>query len=132
MRLEPVAGGSQGAGFELLYIYISAYLIGRLVHGGHAGAVVLAGEACDVHLERHRPHRRPEVEEAELADAQPVGEVARVGQRRREADDAQGARRVRRDEVGAGDDDLESGERAGITLREEFRVSMVRFLGLVT
>lgn len=88
-----------------------AYLVAGLVHGGHAGAVVLAGEACDVDLERHRPHRRPEVEEAELADAQPVGQVARVGQRRREADDAQGAGRVRRDEVGAGDDDLEGIDR---------------------
>ena len=67
---------------------------------------MLAGEAGDVDLERDGADRGAEVEESELSDAEPVGEVARVGQRGREADDAQGARRVRRDEVGARDDDL--------------------------
>ncbi len=37
--------------------------IGRLVHGGHARAVELAGEALDVALQRHRAHARLEVEQ---------------------------------------------------------------------
>ena len=88
---------------------MTAYLVAGLVHGGHAGAVVLAGEAGDVDLERDGADRGAEVEESELSDAEPVGEVARVGQRGREADDAERARRVRRDEVGARDDDLLNG-----------------------
>mmetsp|Transcript_19570 Transcript_19570/g.44986 ORF Transcript_19570/g.44986 Transcript_19570/m.44986 type:complete len:531 (-) Transcript_19570:1978-3570(-) len=62
----------------------------RLVHRCHARAVVLPGEAGDVHLERHRPHRRLEVEERVLRDAEPVGQVVGVGHRCREAHDPHG------------------------------------------
>ena len=50
-------------------------LEGGLVHGGHAGAVVLAGVARDVALQGHGPHARPEVVEARGADPEPVRQV---------------------------------------------------------
>lgn len=87
---------------------VDLYLLeAGLVHGGHARTVEFAREALDVHLERNGPHRGLEVEEAALTDAQPVGEIARVRQRRREANDAHRLVRVRRDEVGARDDYFE-------------------------
>ena len=61
----------------------------------------------DVDLQWHGPNRGTEVVEADVADAQPVGEVPGVGQGRREADDPQIAGRVRGDEVRTGDDDLQ-------------------------
>lgn len=38
----------------------------RFVHAGHAWAVVLAREALDVHLQRHRADRGAEVEQTHL------------------------------------------------------------------
>ena len=49
---------------------------------------MLSREARDVHLKRHRPHGRLEVEEARLRDAEPVGKVVGVGQRGGKADNA--------------------------------------------
>lgn len=37
--------------------------IAGLVHGGHAGAIELAGVALDVTLQGHRPHTWLEVEQ---------------------------------------------------------------------
>ena len=37
--------------------------VAGLVHGGHAGAVKLAGVALDVTLQGHRPHAGLEVEQ---------------------------------------------------------------------
>lgn len=62
--------------------------IGGLVHGGHARAVVLSRKALDVLGQRHGAHRRLEVEEARLRDAEPVGKVVGVGQRGGKADNA--------------------------------------------
>jgi len=60
-----------------------------------------------VTLERHRADRGPEVEEAGLADPEPVGQVPRVGQRRRQPDEADLPVRVGGDEVGPGHDHLQ-------------------------
>ena len=38
--------------------------VGRLVHGGHAGAVELARVALDVALQGHWPHAGLEIEQA--------------------------------------------------------------------
>mmetsp|Transcript_11443 Transcript_11443/g.26919 ORF Transcript_11443/g.26919 Transcript_11443/m.26919 type:complete len:529 (-) Transcript_11443:2266-3852(-) len=62
-----------------------------LVHRGHPWAVVRPGEATDVYLHGHGPHRRPEVVHAPPGpgvDAQPVGEVVGVGQGGGEAEEA--------------------------------------------
>ena len=53
--------------------------VGGLVHRGHPRAVVLAGEAGDVHLERHGAHGGLEVEERVWRDVEPLGDVVRVG-----------------------------------------------------
>ena len=60
-------------------------------------------------LQRDGADRGPEVEESGLPDAQPVGQVAGIGQRRGQADEADLALRVGRDEVGPRDDDFENG-----------------------
>mmetsp|Transcript_29084 Transcript_29084/g.91049 ORF Transcript_29084/g.91049 Transcript_29084/m.91049 type:complete len:573 (+) Transcript_29084:1267-2985(+) len=83
--------------------------VGRLVHRRHARAVVLPREARDVHLEWHRPHRRLEVEDRVVRDAEPVGEVARVGHGGRESDDAHRLRHPLRHVPHARDDHLEDG-----------------------
>lgn len=70
---------------------------------------MLPREAGDVNLERHRANGRPEVVQADLANTEPVGQVARVRHRRGQADDAQLAAGPVRDEVGARDYDLEHG-----------------------
>lgn len=79
-------------------------LIGGFVHGGHAGTVVLAREASDVHLERHGTHRGAEIEQPHLVNAQPIGQIAGVGQRGGETHDANFTLRVGRDEVRARND----------------------------
>ena len=63
----------------------------------------------DVRLERHRPHRRLEVEEALAGDAEPRREVVSVGERRREADEAHRAADLGGDVAHAADDDLQDG-----------------------
>ena len=90
--------------------YHQLYLECRPIHRGHPGAVVLPRVAGDVDLEGHGPHGGPEVVEAHVPDAQPVGEVPSVGQGRGEADDPQVPRRVRGDEVRSRNDDLFRGE----------------------
>jgi hypothetical protein len=60
-----------------------------------------------VTLERDGPDGWAEVEEAGLADAEPVRQVASVGQRRRQADQTDLPVRVGRDEVGPGHDHLQ-------------------------
>lgn len=52
-----------------------------------------------LYLERNGPNGRLEVVEAHALYAEPVGQVARIGQGGREADDAHLMIRVRRDEV---------------------------------
>ena len=47
-------------------VYVPDCFEGRLIHGCHAGAVVFAGEASDVHLQRYGPHGRPEIEQPNL------------------------------------------------------------------
>ena len=64
-----------------------------LVHSHHPRAVELSGVTLYVTLQRHRSHRRLEVEEAALwslllLNAEPVCEIVRVGQRRGKADDS--------------------------------------------
>ena len=68
-----------------------------------------AREALHVHLHGNGPHGRPKVEKADLLDAEPAGQVVRVGQRRREALKADGLARLRGDVAHARDDDLEHG-----------------------
>ena len=58
-------------------------------------------------LQRDGADRGPEVEESGLPDAQPVGQVAGIGQRRGEADEADLALHVGRDEVGPGHNHLQ-------------------------
>ena len=55
----------------------------------------------NVALERHGTHRRPEIEESHLSDAEPVGEVSGVGEGRRQADDPYALVGVRWYEVGS-------------------------------
>ncbi|MPC20241.1 hypothetical protein E2C01_013177 [Portunus trituberculatus] len=54
-----------------------------LVHSGHSGAVVFAGEASNVHLQRDGANRRPEVVQANLTDAQPVSQVYLINDNQR-------------------------------------------------
>ena len=51
-----------------------------LVHGGHSGAVVLAGVAGDVDFQRHRADRGTEIVEAHLADIEPIRQVSGISQ----------------------------------------------------
>lgn len=44
----------------------SCTLEGRLVHAGHAGAVVLPWETMDVNFQRYRANRRTEVKQTHL------------------------------------------------------------------
>ncbi len=67
----------------------------------------LTWEAGYVTLERDGADGWPEVEEAGLADAEPVRQVASVGQRRRQPDEADLPVRVGGDEVGPGHDHLQ-------------------------
>jgi hypothetical protein len=67
----------------------------------------LTWEAGYVTLERDGADGWAEVEEAGLADAEPVRQVASVGQRRRQPDQADLPVRVGRDEVGPGHDHLQ-------------------------
>ena len=62
-------------------------LEGRFVHRAHPWAVVFPRKPGNVALERHGTHRRPEIEESHLSDAEPVGEVSGVGEGRRQTDD---------------------------------------------
>jgi len=43
-------------------------LEGRLVHAGHAGAVVLPGETVDVNFQRYGAYRRTEVKQTHLSE----------------------------------------------------------------
>ncbi|ALC46003.1 Ccap [Drosophila busckii] len=74
---------------------VGAYgLEGGTIHGGHAWTVVFAREAIDVHLQRHRPHRGLEIVQTHALDAQPVGQVLRIGQRSGQAYNAYGVTRM--------------------------------------
>ena len=84
-------------------------LVAWLVHGRHSWTVELARVALDVDFERHGPHGRLEVVQAHLLDAQPVGEIARIRQRCRQAHNSDGILRVVRDEVGAWHDHFQDG-----------------------
>lgn len=48
-----------------MYVWIYT-LEGRLVHAGHAGAVVLTWETMDVNFQRYGPNRRTEVKQTHL------------------------------------------------------------------
>eukprot|EP00754_Rhynchopus_humris_P049346 Rhum_TRINITY_DN8342_c0_g1::Rhum_TRINITY_DN8342_c0_g1_i1::g.27448::m.27448 len=79
----------------------------RLVHRGHAGAVVAAGVSLDVQLERNGANLRPEVVKAHVLDAHPRRKVRRVRKRRGEPDHADLAAEVPAHVPHAADDHLE-------------------------
>mmetsp|Transcript_18092 Transcript_18092/g.68343 ORF Transcript_18092/g.68343 Transcript_18092/m.68343 type:complete len:442 (-) Transcript_18092:1829-3154(-) len=62
-----------------------------------------------MHVHGDGAHGGPEVVQADPVDSEPVGEVRRVGERRRQAHDAHGTAGVRRDEAHAADDHLQHG-----------------------
>ena len=57
----------------------------RLVHRGHPRAVVLFREAFKEDLDGNGSHAWLEVKESKLMDAEPVGHVLGIGQRRGQA-----------------------------------------------
>eukprot|EP00962_Isochrysis_galbana_P035030 scaffold11940_cov106-Isochrysis_galbana.AAC.9 len=81
----------------------------RLVHRGHARAVVLTGEAGDVHLKRDWPDRRLEVKDGVVRNAEPIGQVGGVSHRGGEPDDAYGRAHPLGHVPHARDDHLEDG-----------------------
>lgn len=51
----------------------------RLVHGAHSWAVMFLTKAFKVNLDRHRPDRRPEVEEPISVSTEPLSYIRTVG-----------------------------------------------------
>mmetsp|Transcript_111443 Transcript_111443/g.322190 ORF Transcript_111443/g.322190 Transcript_111443/m.322190 type:complete len:382 (-) Transcript_111443:3252-4397(-) len=79
----------------------------RLVHLSHPRHEMLLGIALDVRCHRHGPHGRFEVEEADDANAEPIGDVMRVREGRAETNEADLLVEVARDVTHPGHDHLE-------------------------
>ena len=95
------------AGCVVLKSYF--YLKCRLIHCSHTWAVMFPWETRNVHLQRNRADGRAEVEESDLADIKPIGEIPSIGHRCRETDKAKSPSSMRCDKVGTRNNHFQNG-----------------------
>lgn len=82
---------------------------GWAVHGGHAGAVCLFGEAIEENLDGDGADTGLEIEQAKFVDSHPVSHVFSVGEGRGQADKPDRALGLLCDVAHATDDDFDDG-----------------------